>query len=237
METFERGSATHLVTVLVCVALAVVLARRAGALAIRDPRAEWRLRTLWALVVLGFQLLTQTVQNLPVHHDPRVTLPLHVCDIAGLLAPVALLAPWRLPRVLLVHWGIGLNAFAFLLPIVREGPASPWFWMFWFGHAQILASALWVLGAGLLRPRLRDAGTALAVTVVYAGLVTPVNLALGSDYGTFGPGRSATAMLGPWPARVVLLLALEGVLFALLTAPLRALGATGRQSRGPKSAA
>lgn len=236
METFERGSVTHFVTVAACVALAIALAWRARRLAGCDPAAERRLRTRWALAVLAFQLLTQVVQNLPGFHDPRVTLPLHVCDLAGLLAPVALLMPWRAPRTLLVYWGIGLNAFAFLMPIVREGPAAPWFWMFWIGHTQILASALYLLAAGAYRPRLRDAATAFVATAVYAAAVTPVNVTLGSDYGTFGPGRSATAMFGPWPGRLAIVLLLEGVLFALVTPLMRAL-CPRAQSRGPNSAA
>lgn len=237
METFERGSLTHIVTVVVCLALAALLVRRGRRLAAADPAGERRMRRFWALFVLAFQLLTQIVQNLPGLHDARVTLPLHVCDLAGLLAPVALLAPWRLPRTLLVFWGLGLNVFAFLMPIVREGPAAPWFWMFWIGHAQILASALYLPFVLGVRPGPRDAGAAFAITGAYAAAVTPVNLVLGSDYGAIGPERSATAFLGPWPARAALLLALEGVLFALMIPALRIAGGGPRQSRGPKSAA
>lgn len=236
MSTFERGSLTHVVVVLVCVLLAVALARRGRRLALRDPAAERRLRLGWALSVLAFQLFSQAWQNLPAHVEPRVTLPLHVCDLAGLLAPLALLARPRFPRTLLVFWGLGLNAFAFLLPIVREGPAEPWFWMFWIGHLQILASALYVVIALDHRPGWGEAAAAFGATLAYAAVVLPVDVVLGADYGTLGPDPSASAMLGPWPARAAVLLALEGVLFALMV-PLLQTGRRGAQPRGPSSAA
>jgi hypothetical integral membrane protein (TIGR02206 family) len=220
-STFVKGSPTHLLTLAAC-AVAVVAACLVGrSLRRRSPELEKAYRWAWAGFIVVFQLFSQLWQNWPGHFDLRYTLPLHVCDLAALLAPVALVAPWRPGRALLYFWGAGLSVFAFLLPILREGPDHLAFWLFWIGHLQILGPAVYVVAVLDLRPTLVDARRAWLVTLAYVAAVFPVNVVFGTDYGNVGPDPSSTGMLGPWPWRVAVLLALEALLFFLLAAPWR----------------
>jgi uncharacterized membrane protein YwaF len=98
------------------------------------------------------------------------------------------------------------------------------FWLFWIGHLQILASALYLFVVLGFRPGTGDVGRAVAVTALYVALLVPLNGALGTDYGSVGPDPSSTEMLGPWPWRSVLLLGLEALLFALIGLAARHVG-------------
>jgi hypothetical integral membrane protein (TIGR02206 family) len=218
-SVFVKGSPTHLITVAACALVILALAWLGARWRRRRPAAERALRLAWVLFVVALQLFSQTWQNWPGNFDLRYTLPLHVCDLVVLAIPFALLASWRFPRTLLYFWGLGLSVFAFLLPILREGPDHLAFWMFWIGHLQILGSAVYMVAVGGYRPRLRDVGVGFAATCVYVALVLPVDVVLGVDYGNVGPGESPSALLGPWPGRVAVMLALEGLLFVLLWAP------------------
>ena len=111
-----------------------------------------------------------------------------------------------------------MSLFAFILPILREGPDQLAFWVFWIGHVQILASAVYLVSVGGYRPRGRDVGIGFGTTCLYVVLILPVNVALDVDYGSVGPDPSSAGMLGPWPWRVLVLLMLEGLLFVVLWA-------------------
>jgi hypothetical integral membrane protein (TIGR02206 family) len=218
-SAFHAGSATHLVTLAVCALVIAAVAGLAVRLRARRPAAERGLRLAWVLAVIALQLFSQTWQNWPGNFHVHHTLPLHVCDLVIVPLPFALLGRWRFPRTLLYFWGLGLSLFAFLLPVLREGPDHLAFWLFWIGHLQILGSAVYMVAIGLYRPRPRDVAIAFGTTCLYVALILPVDIALGVDYGAVGPGESAAAILGPWPGRVVLMVVLEGLLFLLLWAP------------------
>jgi hypothetical integral membrane protein (TIGR02206 family) len=227
VSAFEKGSTLHGVTVLACLAAvagAVWLGRHWRAVI---PEREHRLRIAWVFFVVTFQIASQVWQNVPGNLDVEFTLPLHLCDLVACAVPFALLGRWRFPRALLYFWGAGLSVFAFLLPILREGPGHVAFWLFWIGHTQILGSAVYLVAVQRWRPALRDVGVAFVTTAVYILLVLPLDVALGVDYGSVGPGRSSTALLGPWPLRVFVLLVLEGVLFVLMWLPWRKAGGGG----------
>jgi hypothetical integral membrane protein (TIGR02206 family) len=218
-SAFHTGSVTHLVTVAVCAALTVGLAWLGLRARRRGPASERALCLGWTGFLLAFQLFGQAWQNWPGHFDVRYTLPLHLCDLVILAIPFALLGPWRFPRTLLYFWGLGLSLFAFILPILREGPDHLAFWVFWIGHLQIFASAAYLVAVKGYRPRGHDVAVGFGTTCLYVALILPVNVALGVDYGSVGPDPSSAGMLGPWPWRVPVLVALEGLLFTLLWAP------------------
>ena len=218
-SAFHKGSPTHVVAVVACAAIVAVIARLGVRWRERRPAAERRFRLAWVAGVIVFQLFSQSWQNWPGNFDVRYTPPLHVCDVIVVAIPFGLLTGWRLPRTLLYFWGVGLSVFAFILPILREGPDHLAFWLFWIGHLQIFASGVYVVAVDRYRPRIRDVGTAFGTTCLYVVAVLPVDVALGVDYGNVGPGESPTSMLGPWPGRVAVLLLLEGLLFLVLWAP------------------
>lgn len=217
---FNMGSATHIVaaglSILLMAAAALVGARWRG----RAPMRERRLRITWVVLLIPFQLFSIAWWLLPANYDRTLSLPLHICDLVVWLVPIALLAEWRWPRTLVYFWGIGLSAWAFFVPVLERGPASPVFWLFWIGHIQIVGSAVYIGVAMGYRPRFRDLLIAVGAALAYVAVILPFDLLFDLDYGYVGRDTtSAVARLGDWPARVVLLVPIVTLLFAALWAP------------------
>jgi len=207
--TFQPFSLQHLAAVLVAALVCTTLASY-GLKLRRRPEArlnERRLRLAWATSILLGQFATVAWWMLPANYDPQSSYPLHVCDLAALLAIPGLLANVRWLRTLLYFWGIGLSTQAFITPVLTVGPESPAFWLFWIQHIQIAGSGVYLIAVLGYRPRLRDVGVISLVTVVYGILMLLINLPLGLNYGYVGAMRpeqpTLIDSLGPWPLRLV----------------------------------
>jgi hypothetical integral membrane protein (TIGR02206 family) len=157
--------------------------------------------------------------------DPATGLPLHICDLNGLVAPLALLTGKRGLRAILYFWTFALTLQAFIQPALTLGPASPVFWWFWAAHTIVLTSAVYDLAVLGFRPRWRDLGCAYVASALYLALIIPVDLLFGANYGFVGnppPGVSIPPFvdaLGPWPLRAVIIVVLGAAGFALLVLP------------------
>jgi hypothetical integral membrane protein (TIGR02206 family) len=154
-------------------------------------------------------------------------LPLHLCDFNGLAAPLALLTLNRWARATLYFWSFTLTLQAFIQPLLSAGPAHLAFWAFWTGHTIIMASAVYDVVVLGFRPDWRDVGRVLVVSLAYVAVVTPVNLALGTNYGFIGnppPGRTIPPFvdaMGPWPRRAAIVMGLATIGFVLALLPWR----------------
>jgi hypothetical integral membrane protein (TIGR02206 family) len=157
--------------------------------------------------------------------DWREGLPLHVCDVNGLIAPYALLSQQRWARATLYFWTAALTTQAFIQPALYAGPASLVFWAFWAAHTVITACAVYDIAVLGFRPGWADLGRAALASFAYAALVVPVNAWLGGDYGYVGnpaPDISVppfVLMLGPWPQRAIILAALVPLGFVVVLLP------------------
>lgn len=156
----------------------------------------------------------------PEHYDIRRSLPLHMCDIGMLLAPLLFLTHWRPIRAIMYFWGIGLSTQAFVSPILVEGVAEPRYWIFWLGHLAIVGSAVYDLIVRRFRPTIRDCVTTTLITIAWYAGVGVLNVYLGSNYGYNGnvvPDRPTVIdRLGPWPARVFILAGIAIAWFGVL---------------------
>jgi len=217
LASFTPNSPTHLATILITVALIAALCVAGRALA-RTPEKERRLRLAWVVFVVLVQGFTQIWTNTAARFDPQRSLPLHICDIVPWVGVVALLSSSHLARSLAYFWGIGLGIWAFIMPILSAGPATLDFWLFWLGHAQIMATAAYIIVVLDFRPTGKSLGVSILATLVYSMAMLPLDLALDADYGYVGK-RSAAAPLGPWPGRVLSLIIGKIVVFAVLYAP------------------
>lgn len=220
MEHWENFSGLHLATVVafaVAWALFCVAGRRLRGEAARGWRAAL------AAWVLGCWLFSNGVQLLPAYFDPAVVLPLQVCDIAALVAALALWRPGGLPSAVLHFWGLGFSVQAILTPELAHGPAHIDFWTFWLPHANLTGAAVYALVAGGYRPGWREARSAFGLALLYLALMLPFDLLTGFNYGYIGPSKPAQAslldFLGPWPWRVGVMTALTAAVFALLALP------------------
>jgi hypothetical integral membrane protein (TIGR02206 family) len=219
--TFAPYGWLHLVTI--CVASLAVIGLAAAGRTLREGNEQALRRALGM-----FGIVYWVSYNIWWNRDGLVLasgLPLHLCDLNGLIAPLALLSLNRWLRATLYFWTFALTIQAFIQPDLVRGPATAVFWFFWVQHTIILAYAVYDLAVLRFRPGWRDLGRAYVVSVIYLAMVLPVNLSLGSNYGFIGdpppPARLPPFVdaLGPWPQRALIIAMLAAVGFALLALP------------------
>ena len=218
MEHWQNFSPLHVGTVFGFALAWSLLCLRGRAL--RGTPGEARWRTLLALAVLGCWLFANGIQLLPGRFDAAVVLPVQVCDIAGLVAALALWRPGGLRSALVHFWGLGFSIQAILTPELSNGPAHVEFWTFWLPHANLTGVACYALLVERYRPVWADARAAFGCALLYLALVLPFDLVTGFNYGYVGPAKPGNAslidFLGPWPWRVGLMMLLTAAVFALL---------------------
>src|SRR5262249_38781892 len=105
------------------------------------------------------------------------------------------------------------------------GPAGFGFWTFWISHLTIMVCAVYDLAVLKFRPDWSDLGRAALMSLAYVALIIPIDLWLGANYGFVGnppPGHHLPPMIeamGSSPGRVLVLIALALVGFALVLSP------------------
>lgn len=205
LSTFTPFSSVHYVTagtLVVCMAGAALLGRRW-----RGTSRERVLRRTWAWSTIGWQAVAVAYWAWPTHFDLSESLPLHLCDVAAWIAPLALLTQRRWLRAVLYFWAIGLSTQAFFTPVLDEGIGHPKFWFFWIGHTQIIGSAIYDVVALGYRPKLKDFLLGVLANMAFFAVVMPLNLACHVNYGFIGdvePDKpTLITRLGPWPLRIV----------------------------------
>ncbi len=93
---------------------------------------------------------------------------------------------------------------------------EPRFWLYWGLHAGIIACSVYDVAVNRYRPTVRDLLLVLAVDIGYVVAILPLDIAMGWNYGYLGPGtpegQTLIDLLGLWPRRVVLMVAVVGCL-------------------------
>lgn len=221
MSHFENFSGLHLGTVL-GFTLGWSLISAIG-IRLRGSPAQARWRRLLGAWLLACWVFANGAQLLPGRFDVASVLPLHPCDIASLVAALAILRPGRVASALLYFWGLGFSVQAILTPELSQGPAHLAFWTFWLPHANLSGAAIYALVVDRYRPGWGEARLAFAIALGYLALILPFDLLTGFNYGYVGPAMplQPTLMdfLGPWPWRIGSLVALTAAGFALLAWP------------------
>jgi uncharacterized membrane protein YwaF len=84
-------------------------------------------------------------------------------------------------------------------------------------------------------PTWADWRFASLAVALYAALIIPIDLALGANYGFLGPSEPKRPtfidLLGPWPARLPVILALVAGVMAALMIPWMVARRPGRDAR------
>jgi hypothetical integral membrane protein (TIGR02206 family) len=160
---------------------------------------------------------------LPANFQLYVSIPIHMCDMTGLLAPLVLLFPRRVFRTLLYFWGLGLSIHGVLTPVLDHGPEHVTFYLYWLVHLSIIGTAVYDVVARRYRPRWRDCLIAIGWSAVWLAVVLVVDLRLNVNYGYVGnvvPDRPTVIdSLGPWPLRVYKMFVAVLVLFVGMWLP------------------
>ncbi|HYE02799.1 MAG TPA: TIGR02206 family membrane protein [Phycisphaerales bacterium] len=227
--TFEPFTWAHLVTAACCILTIVLVCHLGRRLACRQgvpPGAADPAGQMVGLLGLLHWGIYQVWWNVPPRFGIERAIPLQLCDLAGVVGGLALLSGSRFLTTTIYFWGVVLSTQAFITPIIKEGPALTRFWLFWESHTFIVGAAAYVVWVRGYRPRARDLGVGVLMTVAYAALVFPLNLALGTNFGYIGrpnpdPGARRTLVdaLGPWPWRVLPLTALAMLAHLLAYVP------------------
>ena len=209
-DTFVPYSVLHAVALTICALLIATPSLIGRTL---SESAELNLRRALAAFAICYWLAYNIWWN---WHglDPRTGLPLQICDLNGLVAPLVLLTRWRWAQATLYFWTAALTLQAFIQPALRVGPASPIFWAFWIAHTIIFASAVYDIVVLGFRPTWRDLGRAVVASAVYVAVVDAGRrgarrqLRLPRQSG--GPNEVPPFVhaLGPWPLRAIIVVAM-----------------------------
>ncbi|MEM9417809.1 MAG: TIGR02206 family membrane protein [Planctomycetota bacterium] len=198
-------SPMHAVTVVVCAVVIFGVIQLGLRAKHRGDATRVTRGVAWAGI---FFWLVQMVHAFGFDWKPAHSWPLHVCDIAGLLGPIALLTQARLLRTTVYFWAMGLAVWGVITPTLWKGPDSVVFWLFWINHGGVILFALYDVVVNVYRPTLKDWGWACVVSLAYVAVVVPLNLAHpGWNYGYLGDvevGRKTPLdLLPPWPWRLL----------------------------------
>lgn len=218
---FQNFSMLHLLTVCGFGVLWALLAGVGRMVAGSVLESHWRSGLCVSLAVAW--AVANGVQLAPGYFVAASNLPLQACDLAGILAPLAL---WRRTRLLLgvlYFWGVGFSVQAILTPDLAEGPAQAEFWMFWVPHANLTGAACYALVVERFRPGWRECLQAYGLAVLYLVFILPFDLVTGFNYGYVGPQTleqpTLLDALGPWPWRIAGMMAVALTGFVLLLLP------------------
>lgn len=203
-DAFHAFSAGH-AAVLAAFALLTAVACAAGVRG-RGSTTLRRAERVAGVLTLAVWITATIYWLHPANFDIEVSLPIHMCDMTGLLAPLVLLTGRRAFRSLLYFWGLGLSIHGILTPILDHGPGHVTFWLYWAMHSSIIGTAIYDVVARRFRPTGRDSLFAIGACVIWMLVVLAVNLSLGVNYGYIGnvtPKRPTVIdQLGPWPGRL-----------------------------------
>jgi hypothetical integral membrane protein (TIGR02206 family) len=218
-STFVLYSGLHLFTVSICLLLIAALIAAGCGLRGHETAMRWALGIFALLYWLSYNIWWN--RN---GFDPAIGLPLHICDLNGVIAPLALLTLNRWLRATLYFWAFALASQAFIQPALAAGSALPLFWWFWAQHTIIPGYAIFDVMVLSFRPGWQDLRRAYIITVIYVCVVAPFDIHFGADYGYLGnlPADQIppfVAALGPWPACAFILAALVALAFLIVALP------------------
>jgi hypothetical integral membrane protein (TIGR02206 family) len=184
--------------------------------------ARRRVDRAFAIAIVATALPMQLVLFTPAEWDLQTSLPLQLCDLAWVVAAIALWTRSRLAATICYFWGLTLTTQAVVTPaLTTPFPGMRW-WLFWAMHLLVVWAAVYVVWAMKLHPNWRTYRQALAITVVWAAMAFTFNVLVGTNYGYLNgkPDHAqAVDLLGPWPFYLFIELVIVAGVWALLTWP------------------
>ncbi|MGP4021674.1 YwaF family protein [Saccharopolyspora sp. 5N708] len=200
-DRFVPYGPSHLVIMVLIVAGAVVL----GVLGYRHhgPRTIVWCTRVFAAVVVVFNVVLLIYRLLPAQWDIGESLPLHLCDLAWMVAAYALWTRQPLAYALTYYWGLTLTPQAIITPAL-DAPDFPHinFIEFWGQHLLVIWAAAYLTWGVGLRPNWRGYRFAAVVTIVWGAAMLGFNAWAGTNYGFVSSkpeNPSLLDVMGGWP--------------------------------------
>ena len=200
LECFHPGSPVHAVMVLAVVAFVWIFTGNVR----RSPRTDIHFsNALFSICIISFLYYLR-----PNQFGWNHSLPLHICDVTGVMAAIAIRTSNRLARTILYFWGLTLSSQALIFPAVQSGPAHCDFWLYLIDHGAIVSAAFYDIRARGYRPTWHDWRMASILLASYAIVIAPFDRWMSVDYGFLGQtelSQTMVSVFGPWPTRIYVL--------------------------------
>jgi len=154
-------------------------------------------------------------------------IPLHLCDLAAVVAGFALFTRKPILLTLTYFWGIAATTQALLTPAITIGPPELPFIHFFWQHVAIVATALYIPIVLKWRPRApwwKSPLIVFGISLIYQGFALLVNTILKTNFAFASrppDNPSLIDHLGPWPLYLFAMQGLALVFFLLLALPFR----------------
>jgi hypothetical integral membrane protein (TIGR02206 family) len=214
-----RPSHWGAIGVLIAVAAAlIVLGRRLRG----TPAAQRWFSRAFALIFAAF-FVPAEIYGMLATQEIKDSLPLQLCDLAGMAAVWALWSHSPRASALTYFWGLTLTSQAFISPNLI-GPDFPslQFLSFFALHSMVVWAAIYLTWGVGLRPDWRSYRIAVGTTFSWGVVMFAFNSVAGTNYGflnTKPAVGSLLNMLGPWPWYLLSEVVLGAAVWALITWP------------------
>jgi hypothetical integral membrane protein (TIGR02206 family) len=201
---FRSFGPTHLMLLVLFVIGAVVVVgvgRRH-----RGRAAEQRFRRAFSVAVLAVTVPLHVYELTPGDWDLGSSLPLQLCDVAWLLAAVALWTRVWWAVAYTYYVGLSIVSQGVVTPSLGQDYPDPRFFGFWGMHLLVVWAALYLTWGLGLRPTWRSYWFAVSLTACWAVAAYVFNAIAGTNYGYLNRKPESASLLdalGPWPWYVV----------------------------------
>lgn len=160
-------------------------------------------------------------------HSLDNLLPLHLCDLAAVVAGFALVTRKPILLTLTYFWGLAATTQALITPALSIGPPELPFIHFFFQHFVIVTAALYIPLVLKWRPKQpwwKSPLIVLAVSIGYQATALVINYFLKTNFAFASrvpDNPSLIDHLGPWPIYLFAMQGLALIFFLILALPWR----------------
>ena len=218
-SAFEHFGRAHLVTLAVIVGVSLLLPLWARG---RSERVRHRIALGMALAMVVYRTGYIPVVAWLYDEPVRDLLPLHVCGILQYICAYTLWTRSQRAYEIAYFWGMGGTLQALLTPEMNAAFPHPTYFSHFVPHGALLVAIAYATFALGMRPEPMSILRALRATVVYAVLLLPINLLLGTNYMYLlakPMSASLLDLLGPWPWYILSGIAVAGLSYAFWYLP------------------
>jgi hypothetical integral membrane protein (TIGR02206 family) len=198
-QSFELFGASHLATLVVIAAVAIVLPLAVRRLAAHQAR---HVAYLLAALLLGQEAIDLWRQIDARNLSPAALLPLHLCTLAVYLTAWTLVTRSYRTYEVVYFWGLGGTMQALLTPDLTARFPDPTYLRFFAAHGLVIVGVMYLTITCRLRPYAVAIPRVAAITAALAGIIFVINLWLGTNFLYLMAKPAQPSLLdwfGPWP--------------------------------------